>query len=253
MTLQSSGAISLSDIQTEFGGSSPTSLSEYYRGGSNVINASVNNSIPTSGAISLTDFYGTENVLASSFTRIGYVGNASINLQKAADPYRWVFIVMHDMQGPVLSDLATPSANGSAMTVAVKDNSSYANDGHRLGMFYANVPTGTSVTFSNMTLSASIYEITGIQSISSNLNVFTTDAVTSSSANSWAIAGLVTNFRDAGNNTVPTNMTQGHSSSGSAAIHGYDADMGSTSVTYTFGNPGNDVVLRKTVTCEFDW
>ena len=251
MALQSSGAISLSDIQTEFGGSSPTSLSEYYRGGSNVINASVNNSIPTSGAISLTDFYGTEGVLASSFTRIGSVGNASINLQKAADPYRWVFIVMQDMQGPQLSTLSTPSANGSAMSTAVNDNSGALNDGHRLGMFYANIPTGTSVTFSNMTLSAAVYEITGIQSISSNLNVFTTDAVTSSSANSWAIAGLVTNFADAGSNTVPTNMTLGGGSG--AALHGYDADMGATSVTYTFGNPGNTVILRKTVTCEFDW
>jgi ligand-binding sensor domain-containing protein len=251
MALQSSGAISLSDIQTEFGGSSPTSLSEYYRGGSNVINASVNNSIPTSGAISLTDFYGTEGVLASSFTRIGSVGNASINLQKAADPYRWVFIVMQDMQGPQLSTLSTPSANGSAMSTAVNDNSGALNDGHRLGMFYANIPTGTSVTFSNMTLSAAVYEITGIQSISSNLNVFTTDAVTSSSANSWAIAGLVTNFADAGSNTVPTNMTSG--GGGGAALHGYDADMGATSVTYTFGNPGNPVILRKTVTCEFDW
>ena len=251
MALQSSGAISLSDIQTEFGGSSPTSLSEYYRGGSNVINASVNNSIPTSGAISLTDFYGTEGVLASSFTRIGSVGNASINLQKAADPYRWVFIVMQDMQGPQLSTLSTPSANGSAMSTDVNDNSGASNDGHRLGMFYANIPTGTSVTFSNMTLSAAVYEITGIQSISSNLNVFTTDAVTSSSANSWAIAGLVTNFADAGSNTVPTNMTLGGGSG--AALHGYDADMGATSVTYTFGNPGNTVILRKTVTCEFDW
>ena len=33
MALQSSGAISLSDIQTEFGGGNPISLSEYYRGG----------------------------------------------------------------------------------------------------------------------------------------------------------------------------------------------------------------------------
>jgi hypothetical protein len=252
MALQSSGAISLSDIQTEFGGSNPTSLSEYYRGGSNVINASVNNSIPTSGAISLTDFYGTEGVLASSFTRIGTSGNGSINLQKAADPYRWVFIVMHDMTANEQSNLSTPSANGSAMSTAVNENSDAYDDGHRLGMFYANVPTGTSVTFSNMTLTAAVYEITGIQSISSNLNVFATDAVTSSSANSWAIAGLVTNFTGQGSNGVPTNMTSGGGGT-SSALHGYDADMGATSVTYTFVNPGNPVVLRKTVTCEFDW
>jgi hypothetical protein len=36
MALQGSGAISLSQIASEFGGSAPHSLSEYYRGGSNV-------------------------------------------------------------------------------------------------------------------------------------------------------------------------------------------------------------------------
>lgn len=36
MTLQSSGAISLSQVQSEFGGSNPVSMSEYYRGGSYV-------------------------------------------------------------------------------------------------------------------------------------------------------------------------------------------------------------------------
>lgn len=36
MALQSSGAISLSNIQTEFGGSNPISLSEYYKGGTYV-------------------------------------------------------------------------------------------------------------------------------------------------------------------------------------------------------------------------
>lgn len=34
MTLQTSGAISLSQVQAEFGGSNPISMSEYYRGGS---------------------------------------------------------------------------------------------------------------------------------------------------------------------------------------------------------------------------
>ena len=41
MPLQTSGAISLSQVQTEFGGSNPISMSEYYRGGSYVPNATV--------------------------------------------------------------------------------------------------------------------------------------------------------------------------------------------------------------------
>jgi hypothetical protein len=36
MTLQTSGPISFSQLQTEYGGSAPISLSEYYRGGSYV-------------------------------------------------------------------------------------------------------------------------------------------------------------------------------------------------------------------------
>ena len=50
MALQSSGAISLANIQTEFGGSNPISISEYYGAAAGV---------PSSGTISLSDFYGT--------------------------------------------------------------------------------------------------------------------------------------------------------------------------------------------------
>lgn len=50
MALQSSGAISLSEIAAEFGGSTPHSLSEYYDAASGV---------PSSGAIDFSDFYGT--------------------------------------------------------------------------------------------------------------------------------------------------------------------------------------------------
>lgn len=60
MTLQSSGTIKIADIAAEFGGSPGHSLSEYYRGGTYVPSgASV--SIPTSGSISLSDFYGASN------------------------------------------------------------------------------------------------------------------------------------------------------------------------------------------------
>jgi len=61
MALQSSGTITMAQIQTEFGGSNPASLSEYYRGGSNVPNTSTNSGIPTSGTIDMADFYGGAN------------------------------------------------------------------------------------------------------------------------------------------------------------------------------------------------
>ena len=55
MALQGSGAIKLSEIQTEFGGSNPISISEYYRNGTYV--PSNNTDVPTSGEISMSDFY----------------------------------------------------------------------------------------------------------------------------------------------------------------------------------------------------
>ena len=56
MALPNSGSISLADIQTEFGGSNPIGLNEYYRNGSYVTPNNTN--IPTSGLIDFNDFYG---------------------------------------------------------------------------------------------------------------------------------------------------------------------------------------------------
>ena len=56
--LPTSGTIALSQLQTEFGGSNPIGLSEYYRGGLLVPNTAANGNIPISGTISMTNFYG---------------------------------------------------------------------------------------------------------------------------------------------------------------------------------------------------
>ena len=58
MAVTSSAPIDIGDLVTEFGGSTPHSLTEYYRGGSLVPNTTTNASVPASGAISLTDFFG---------------------------------------------------------------------------------------------------------------------------------------------------------------------------------------------------
>lgn len=64
MTLQTSGAISLKDIRNEF---APTTnlykLSAYYRNGVFVPDTAANANIPTSGEISIGDFYGGDATL----------------------------------------------------------------------------------------------------------------------------------------------------------------------------------------------
>lgn len=61
MTLQVSGAISLLNIQNEFGGSSPISISEYYN---------ADTGIPVSGVIAFDDFYGRSDYTAISAVTI---------------------------------------------------------------------------------------------------------------------------------------------------------------------------------------
>jgi hypothetical protein len=63
VALQSSGAISLNDVQTEFGGSNPIAISEYY---------GVAAGVPASGTIALDDFYGTSAFSVNYSLEWGY-------------------------------------------------------------------------------------------------------------------------------------------------------------------------------------
>lgn len=84
MALQSSGPISLSQIQSEFGGSDPISMTEYYRGGSYTTDN--NTGVPTTGAISMAgDFYGT----VKKFTFTVSVNQQETNLSSLAYAAGW--------------------------------------------------------------------------------------------------------------------------------------------------------------------
>ena len=68
MALPSSGPLTMANIQTEFGGSNPIGLSEYYAGGGRVPagTSGTYGAVPSSGTISIRNFYGTSNVPALS-------------------------------------------------------------------------------------------------------------------------------------------------------------------------------------------
>lgn len=76
MVLQSSGAISLSNIQTEFGGSNPIAISEYYGAASG---------IPSSGTISFNDFYGK----SSGATQTTYADLKSMRSDFVSNNYKY--------------------------------------------------------------------------------------------------------------------------------------------------------------------
>ena len=100
MTIKSSGSLALTEIQAEFGGSAPISLSEYYRNGAYV--TSNNTGVPTSGAISFNQFYNTvkhfiftissntqEANLQTLATAAGWDGVAPIVANVASGVYLW--------------------------------------------------------------------------------------------------------------------------------------------------------------------
>ena len=74
MALPSSGTITLANLQAEFGGSNPISMSEYYRNGGLV--PSNNTNVPTSGTIALSNFYGAVNEI---LVTIGNATNVSLS------------------------------------------------------------------------------------------------------------------------------------------------------------------------------
>ena len=79
MTLQTSGAISLSQIQSEFGGSNPISMSEYYRNGSNVPSTITGNAGSWSSYVGNTSSYYWSNlyILVWNSSQISSTWNGS--------------------------------------------------------------------------------------------------------------------------------------------------------------------------------
>lgn len=71
MALQTSGSISIDDLFAEFGGTSfgPRSIKDYYLSSAGLVRAHYSNAgIPSSGTISLTDFYGASKDFVTSLT-----------------------------------------------------------------------------------------------------------------------------------------------------------------------------------------
>ncbi len=86
MAIPGSGPIKISEIATEFGDTTPNSMSEYYRGGSLVPDAPANANIPESGAIEMQDFYGATNRVAVPLTISANTQNYNVFTQANASP-----------------------------------------------------------------------------------------------------------------------------------------------------------------------
>ena len=146
MALPSSGVLTLDDIQTEFGGTNPIDLSDYYRGGGLVPDSGPNAAIPTSGAISVSDFYGSANLLTLDFLTHGTgVNGSSISIGTARST-RIVHLSGYTTNGvfPTSVTIGGISASLIKRGGAVSTNGTAGNPWQA----WAIVPTGTTATVS---------------------------------------------------------------------------------------------------------
>lgn len=153
MTLQSSGAISLANIQTEFGGSNPISLSEYYRGGA--YTTTNNTGVPTSGQISLSQFYGTSAYVPPSEIQRNYFAAAyssswalswSSSGHQAGDLYL-LAVFKGKLGSTAAGAIATPSGWSLLTTANWNNSSSSPVSRMEASLFYrTSVSSGVTIT-----------------------------------------------------------------------------------------------------------
>jgi hypothetical protein len=159
MALPSSGAISFSQIQTEFGGTNPISLSEYYNTTSGIgLGISSQYSIPASGAIAMSNFYGAQKFNfyeTTTFVTSASVsgGNQSVSVSSTSSMKdRWMIVCFGGWNADVPFNINptinfTTGATGSATVTAVNTYSYPADDGYSDGIAYRKIADGaTSVT-----------------------------------------------------------------------------------------------------------
>ena len=121
MALPSSGTLSLGQIQTEFGGTNPIGMSEYYRGGAFV--TSNNTSVPTSGTISINNFYGAVKqfafTISASYTSVQNLRTLAVAAGwNGSDPVLATISASAVLQGvPGVAANYTPGPGGDALII----------------------------------------------------------------------------------------------------------------------------------------
>lgn len=85
MAIKTSGPISIQDIVNEFGGSPPHALNEYYSGGG-LVPSGANPNVPSSGAISLQNFYGARKLVILTYVLQGAGGTGGRGFENQGNP-----------------------------------------------------------------------------------------------------------------------------------------------------------------------
>jgi hypothetical protein len=116
MGILNTGPVSLQQIAMVFGGNIPYSLSEYYRGGGFVTNAPINSGIPTSGAISLGNFYNASGRVPVSVVILSNTSNYDAYTNRSGAYIAGVSDLTYTINSGVV--ISSSSTSSNAFTVS---------------------------------------------------------------------------------------------------------------------------------------
>ena len=250
MAVPSSGAISIQDLVDEFGGSTPHSISEYYRAGPLVPNVPTNSSIPESGTVTFSDYYGAVNASFISATggSIATSGDYKVHTFTSAATF-------------TVNDAGNSAGSNSIEYLTVGGGGGSAKGGGAGGGFRTNYPSPAT---GGLSVSATGYPIavgaagapggTPNSAIGANGGVSTVSSITSAGggggatydppSNRTGLAGAsggggANGGGGGAGNTPPTSPSQGNAG-GSSTGFGNGAGGGATSVGgNAVDSPGN--------------
>ena len=161
MTITATGAISFSDLRTEFvGGSSAISLGDLYRGGSNIRKKASDNtatndaaSVPTGGAIDMADFYSTAKSFTKTYSSGATNQNASTIFGDDFDvdyPKNIVINAGVELGATSTSEEALEVPSGGAGTITITNNGTLSGYGGAGGSAGGDAfESSTTCTFIN--------------------------------------------------------------------------------------------------------
>lgn len=250
MTLQTSGTISLSNLQTEFSGVNPISLSEYYRGGSYVELSAPTVGIPASGLVSLSNYYGKADVPPfSAVLKWSGLITASSTLDVstyATTPYSTLVVVqLYTTGAESFYYPPTTKMNSVDMPLIKSQYSNAFDDGRAISISSVSVAAGGTYTLTWTSTGTgtygAVYEVLGFRDMYAALHaVATSQNLTSNNGPAPTSVTLPTpangvNIFITSTTTDVTGVMEQYNAVGSYGI-GWDTNPPVTSITYTCAN-----------------
>ena len=240
MAVKSSGQISLTDIQTEFGGSNPIGIGEYYRGGSYVTNWSGASGVPTSGAISASDFYGARQY--PTLATYNQAGAGDMVLTGLGSNPKMLVIVGSAFSSGTIS-IPAPTVGGAATTKVIYRYNGNLDDGHVAAVWTYDLGTADSATvnlaFANTWTVIVVDNVTSLTTVATGYTNSSAAVSIATSAQGFAVAAGVNNFSGIG--TTITNCDTTYQV-GYATINGIDS--ATTGATTSYQASGSRVQLN---------